>query len=121
MRRETIGFRRGSNSAQERSPRGRNGFGAAGGRKYPFGKNCGSANPKATLFFLHTIDFSIGANLVHILFTPGLFAPGLRRQIRNRGLTAQEKTGTLFCFCAQKNLDEDDTLAGSIFARKAIF
>jgi hypothetical protein len=55
------------------------------------------------------------------LFTPGSFAPGLRRQIRNRGLTAQEKIGTLFCFCAQKILDEDNTLAGSIFARKAIF
>jgi hypothetical protein len=52
---------------------------------------------------------------------PVFLAPGLRRQIRNRGLTAQEKTGTLFYFCAQKILDGDDTLAGSIFASKAIF
>jgi hypothetical protein len=52
---------------------------------------------------------------------PVFLAPGLRRQIRNRGLTAQEKIGTLFYFCAQKILDGDDTLAGSIFASKAIF
>ena len=51
------------------------------------------------------------------MFTPGFFASGLRRQIRNREVSAQEKIGTLFCVDAQKILDDDNTLAGSDFVK----
>ena len=52
-----------------------------------------------------------GVNLIHILFTPGICPPGLRLQIRNHDPTSQEKTGTLFCLSAQKNLDAKSSLA----------
>jgi hypothetical protein len=44
-------------------------------------------------------------NSVHRLFTSLPFPPCQRLEIRNRAKERQEKTGTLFFFAAEKNLD----------------
>jgi Stress responsive A/B Barrel Domain len=62
-------------------------------------------------FFFMILTPPSGINLIHILFTPGICPPGLRLQIRNHDPTSQEKTGTLFCLFAQKNLDGKSSLA----------
>jgi hypothetical protein len=54
------------------------------------------------------------------LFTPVSLAPGLRLQIRNPVATSQEKIGIIFCFSAQKNLDENRFSDGPNFTQEAI-
>jgi hypothetical protein len=71
-------------------------------------------------FLFMILTPSSAAQLVHNLFTPVLFPPGLRRQIRNRASTSQENFRTLFCFATQKNLDEKSSLASSSFPSAAI-
>jgi hypothetical protein len=70
-----------------------------------------------TFSSFHMLDSVPRADFIHILFTSGLYPPGLRLQIRNRDAASQEKTGILFCFGAQKNLDAKWSLAGSLFAQ----
>jgi hypothetical protein len=43
---------------------------------------------------------------IHILFTPMIFSPGQRLQIRNRFRTRQEKMRILFLSARKKNLTE---------------
>jgi hypothetical protein len=46
-----------------------------------------------------------------MLLTPALVAPCQRLEIRNDAKMRQEKSGTLFLFANQKNLDEKILLA----------
>jgi hypothetical protein len=48
---------------------------------------------------------------VHMLLTPALVAPCQRLEIRNDAKRRQEKSGSLFLFANQKNLDEKTLLA----------
>jgi len=75
------------------------------------GETAGALVQKLAGSFFIILTPPTGINLIHILFTPGICPPGLRLQIRNHDPTSQEKTGTLFCLSAQKNLDAKSSLA----------
>ena len=75
------------------------------------GETAGALVQKLAVVFFMILTPPKGIHLIHILFTPGICPPGLRLQIRNHDPTSQEKTGTLFCLSAQKNLDAKSSLA----------